>query len=82
MTNEVNPTIVIHMSDPEDSKPVWLTTGGVQEMLPEVTVRAVQKWLLEGRFEGALKTPGGKWRVPRSSVEKFLKEMEYVPDSG
>lgn len=39
-----------------------------------VDVKTVSRWLNAGKVPGAIRTPGGQWRILRAAVEKFLRE--------
>ncbi len=59
----------------------WLTVNEAVEMLPATSQRSVQNWVKAGVFQGAVKLPNGRWRIPRESVEAVLKNNE-VPGDG
>lgn len=33
---------------------------------------SVIRWCAAGMLEGAFRTPGGQWRIPRATVDKIL----------
>ncbi|HTE70461.1 MAG TPA: helix-turn-helix domain-containing protein [Actinomycetes bacterium] len=37
--------------------------------------RCVIDWLGRGRFPGAFRTPGGRWRIPRADVIEIGREL-------
>ena len=48
-----------------------LTTAEVGRILLN-DPSTVALWCQAGKVEGAFRTPGGQWRIPRASVEKIL----------
>jgi predicted site-specific integrase-resolvase len=39
----------------------------------------VTNWLARGRFPGAFRTPGGRWRIPRVAVIAVGRELGLWP---
>ena len=48
-----------------------LTVNEVAARL-KVTPHTVYQWLRRGSLRGALKLPGGGWRIPEEAVERML----------
>lgn len=46
-----------------------------------VSVRAVTRWCADGSVDGATKSPGGRWLIPRAFVAKFLSDAPAIPDA-
>jgi excisionase family DNA binding protein len=44
--------------------------------------RTVLVWLQRGRFPGAIKHPGGHWRIPRGVVERVRVELGITDGSA
>lgn len=49
----------------------WLKLGEVA-VLFRVDEKTASRWCLTGKMPGAIRTPGGQWRIPRAAVEKIL----------
>lgn len=58
---------------PPDGK-AWLTAPEVA-LAPGHQPRAIYTWLERGRFPGAIRTPGGRWRVPAGVVARVRVEL-------
>ena len=52
-----------------------LTVNEVAARL-KVTPHTVYQWLKRGSLKGALKLPGGGWRIPEEAVERMLTPQE------
>lgn len=50
----------------------WLKIGELAEIF-RVDVKTAGRWCELGKVPGAIRTPGGHWRIPRSEVDKLLK---------
>lgn len=44
--------------------------------------RAIYLWLKRGRFPGAIRTPGGRWRVPAADVHAARVELGITDDGS
>jgi excisionase family DNA binding protein len=44
--------------------------------------RTILMWLQRGRFPGAIRTPGGHWRVPAETLERVRVELGITDESG
>jgi excisionase family DNA binding protein len=40
-----------------------------------VSDQTVRNWIAEGKIAGAIRTPGGHWRVPLSEVRRLLASL-------
>jgi excisionase family DNA binding protein len=52
----------------------YLTTKEVAEQL-RVSQKTVERWIHKG-LVSAIKTPGGRWRIPRDEVVKLWLETQ------
>ena len=43
-----------------------------------VTIQTVQRWFRDGKLSGAIKTPGGQWRVQLRAVKAYLQGQATV----
>lgn len=41
-----------------------------------VSVRSVTGWCADGAIDGAERTPGGHWRIPRAFIERKAAKPE------
>lgn len=75
------------------SKPEYLTTPQVAELLGVSSPNTIKNWLKGGSFPGAYKTQGGHWRFPlkevlavqarvRASQQRNTTPAVQLPDYG
>ena len=50
----------------------WLTLPELAEMF-RVDTRTAGRWCKDGKVPGAIRTPGGHWRISRAEAEKLIK---------
>jgi hypothetical protein len=43
-----------------------------------LALKHVERYAASGRFSGAIKTPGGQWRIPRATVTEMVAST-YAP---
>lgn len=56
----------------------WLTTGQAAKLL-SVSISTVARYVEQGKLR-ARRLPSGHLRIPRSSVERYLRELGETPE--
>lgn len=51
----------------------YLRIGEVAAIF-RVDSKTAGRWCAQGKLPGAIRTPGGHWRVPRAAVDKLLRK--------
>lgn len=59
----------------------WLTVQEVANLL-KVNPETVKRWLRAGALRGSYLSDRAGWRIRREEIERFMREREYVDETG
>jgi predicted site-specific integrase-resolvase len=63
---------------PDDSHtgaaPRWCRPSALARRTP-FSVRSIERYCRDGEITGAVRSPGGHWRIPEASAEAFLEKL-------
>lgn len=59
-------------TDPNEE---WLTPAQAGRRFPGgISATSIRTWAADGRIHGAFQSPTGRWKIPLSSLMRFLNE--------
>lgn len=54
-------------------KETWLSPDEFANLMPgDPKTATVRKWCRQGKLPGAIQMPGGRWQIPKSTVDVVL----------